>query len=323
MGAEGARAAPAGRLRLALPPVSRAAGQVQDRSVPRAAPPGRVAGGRQLRAHHLRFVVADGDDIADTFGVKARAPRGARHAAGLVDLVRHPVELLHVPQRQGHGVPLHQRKLVAVGNPRHVALGPQLDLLRVEDLDRGELRAVPVDVLRQGRQPLLDGHAHPTGQRVRHDADDPVTLRHSDHVDRLLLQVLHHVAEELIVGERVPEPLGDHVAPINHRLHGLGVPLQPVVDEALQNAADPSRGAQGVVPVEEEYRALVREGAGEASGRPRGRAAGGQFQDDLRLRARAVLLRRGPDRLRLADLRRVALGGGGEAGNVDARDRHG
>mmetsp|Transcript_103380 Transcript_103380/g.275018 ORF Transcript_103380/g.275018 Transcript_103380/m.275018 type:complete len:332 (-) Transcript_103380:277-1272(-) len=254
-----------------------------------AATPCRIAEGRHLRAHHLCLIIPDGDYASDAVGVAAGAPRRVFHSAQLATLIGHAVELLYVVQGQRHGIPLHECILVPLGNPRNVILGSQLDLLRVQHLDWGAEHALPMDVLGQGWQPLLDGHIHPARQRVGHDAHDPVLLRYFDRFDCLALQVLHHVAEELVVGEGVPEPLGNHVTPVHHGLNRLRVPFKPVVDEALEHVADPGRRAEGVVPIEEEYCALVGEGPGKTSRWWRGADHDGALQDHLRERVAAEI----------------------------------
>mmetsp|Transcript_12368 Transcript_12368/g.33997 ORF Transcript_12368/g.33997 Transcript_12368/m.33997 type:complete len:265 (+) Transcript_12368:293-1087(+) len=187
-------------------------------------PPDAVAKGGQLTGPHLSLIISDGDDVRDALGVAAGAP-GKSSANPSLHLVSHAVKVLYLVQSEGHSVPLHERKLVAIWDPRQVTRGSQLDLLRIEHPDWRAGHAMTMDVLGEQWEIFLDCHVHPSGQGVCDNAHNSKLLRLPNHVDRLLLQVLHLFDKILVVRELVPEPLRDHVTPIFHGLHCLGVPL--------------------------------------------------------------------------------------------------
>mmetsp|Transcript_5740 Transcript_5740/g.21822 ORF Transcript_5740/g.21822 Transcript_5740/m.21822 type:complete len:245 (-) Transcript_5740:1808-2542(-) len=139
-------------------------------------------------------------------------------------------------------------------------------LLAVQDFD-ARAHAMTVDVLLKQRQPLIHGLLDPAADGVGHDAHNSQGLSSVDDVDDGSLQLIDPLADVGHVGQGLPEPGRDLVAQIRiQSAVARGHPLRLLLHVLLEELADPRRGAQRVVPVEEDQRPLGREGARQGLG---------------------------------------------------------
>mmetsp|Transcript_74624 Transcript_74624/g.218601 ORF Transcript_74624/g.218601 Transcript_74624/m.218601 type:complete len:333 (+) Transcript_74624:1275-2273(+) len=221
---------------------------------------------------HLRLVVPYGDHAEEPPGGGARAPGGDRGAlhCGRQRAIRFltPVQGLEVLQGIVHRIPLPPHVLAKLIQPGHLPQTPRggvVGVLAVDHLDPGAMhRGVPQDILLQLWQPLLHALLDPTMHCVGHDADRAELLRRFQHVDGGVLELLHRVLHGGLIGQRVVEPARDLVSPV-HVVFRVGarrelcslLPVLVVRERLLEQASDPRRRAQGVVPVEKDDGAPV------------------------------------------------------------------